>query len=203
MSVCVMLDVDGVVVTGHPHDGRSWAADIEQDLGITPQDLQQHFFIPHWKAIVVGEKRLDTVLEDCLPRLAPDLTPQDFMAYWFARDARLEEDVLADCDLLRARGVKVFLATNQEHFRARHLMEMLGLSSRVDGIVYSAQVGAKKPQRAFFDAALSLAGSMPETTFLVDDTRANVDAARAAGWAACHWTGGQRLLELLETARAG
>ena len=66
-----------------------------------------------------------------------------------------------------------------------------------------AEAGPKASGGADGNAALSLAGSMPETTFLVDDTRANVDAARAAGWAACHWTGEQRLLELLETARAG
>jgi len=39
---------------------------------------------------------------------------------------------------LRLSGMRVFLATNQEHRRARHLMETMGLKAYVDGMLYSA-----------------------------------------------------------------
>ncbi|MEG6508193.1 HAD-IA family hydrolase [Methyloligella sp. 2.7D] len=199
MQRCLMLDVDGVVVNGRPEDGKSWATDIERDLGIAPDRLREIFFEPHWPDIVIGRTPLLEALEACLPALSASVTAQDFIAYWFAKDSALDDAVLADCAELRARGMRIFLATNQEHLRARHLMEQLGLRDHVDGMIYSAAVAARKPSRAFFDAAAAHSGAAPENIVLIDDTKANVDAARETGWQAAHWSPGASLLALLET----
>ena len=178
MVRCLMLDVDGVVVTGRPEDGRSWATDIERDLGIAPD-----------------------ALAESLPALSPSLAAQDFIDYWFSKDARIDEAVLAACDTLRGRGVQVFLATNQEHLRAAYLMDRLALRNHVDGIVYSAEIAARKPDRAFFAAAEKRSGAAPRDILLVDDTKANIDAARDAGWQAMHWTAGSSPETLLDMDR--
>lgn len=198
MQRCLMLDVDGVVVNGRPEDGQSWATDIEPDLGIVPERLHRLFFEPHWDAVVTGRKNLVDVLETCLPEIAHSLTAQEFITYWFNKDSRLDEGVLAECAELRSRGMRIFLATNQEHMRAQHIMDQLGLRMHVDGMIYSAEIAARKPQRAFFEAAVKRSGFGPEDTVLVDDTKANVDAAFDAGWKAAHWSGGSSLIELLE-----
>ena len=199
MPRCLMLDVDGVLVTGRPEDGRFWAEDIERDLGIALDDLRALLFAPHWAEIMVGRRDLREVLTECLPRLAATVSVERFMDYWFSRDARVDRSVLAEVDQLRARGVAVFLATNQEHHRARHLMDRLGLGRHVDGIVHSARVGARKPEPAFVQAAAALAGHAARELLLVDDTDANVDAARQAGWQAERWTGAQSLSSLVTT----
>ncbi len=199
MLRCLMLDVDGVVVTGRPEDGLSWATDIERDLGIAPDALHAHFFAPHWGDIVIGRKPLLDALAESLPALPSSVTAQDFIDYWFEKDARLDEAVLAACDELRGRGINVFLATNQEHMRAAYLMDRLALRDHVDGIIYSAEIAARKPDRAFFDAAEKISGAAPHDILLVDDTRANVDAALDAGWTAVHWVEGAELLPLLES----
>jgi len=198
MQRCLMLDVDGVVVTGRPEDGKSWATDIERDLGIAPEKLHDVFFAPHWSGIVTGGKNLTDVLAACLPVLAPALTVREFTDYWFEKDSRLDESVLAECDELREHGMRIFLATNQEHMRAAYLMDTLALRDHVDGMIYSAQIKARKPQRAFFDAAARHSGSRPEDLILVDDTETNIIAARDAGWQAMLWSKGARLMSLLE-----
>ncbi|MGX1196939.1 HAD family hydrolase [Parvibaculum sp. MBR-TMA-1.3b-4.2] len=199
MVRCLMLDVDGVVVTGRPEDGRSWATDIERDLGIAPDALHAHFFAPHWGDIVIGRKPLLDALAESLPALSSSVTAQDFIDYWFEKDARLDKAVLAACDELRGRGINVFLATNQEHMRAAYLMDRLALRDHVDGIIYSAGIAARKPDRAFFDAAEKISGAAPHDILLVDDTRANIDAALDAGWTAVHWAEESELLPLLES----
>lgn len=198
MQHCLMLDVDGVVVNGRPDDGRSWAADIERDLGIAPEKLHDVFFARHWPDIVIGRKKLVDVLDVCMPELSPSVSAQEFMDYWFEKDSGVDEAVLAACGELRGRGLRVFLATNQERIRAHYLMDRLGLRNHVDGMIYSAQVGARKPQRAFFDAAAECCGAVAENIMLVDDTKANIDAAIEAGWDAIHWSAGARLKTLLE-----
>ena len=197
MPRCLMLDVDGVLVTGRPQDGRFWAEDIERDLGIALDDLRARLFVPHWADIVAGRRDLREVLAECLPRLAATVSVERFMKYWFSRDARVDRTVLAEVDRLRTRGMAVFLATNQEHHRARYLMNRVGLGRHVDGIAYSAGLGARKPEPAFFRAAAALAGHAPENLLLVDDTDANVEAARQAGWRAKRWTGAQSLSSLV------
>ncbi|WMT86652.1 HAD-IA family hydrolase [Pelagibacterium sp. 26DY04] len=192
-----MLDVDGVVVKGRPADGMPWATDLERDLGVVPQRLQSEFFAPYWGEIIVGRRGLHEALTACLPKLSPTLSVDAFIDYWFSMDARIDEDVLAQCEELRSKGIAVSLATNQEHLRAKYLMEDLGLGEHVDGIFYSSQVGARKPDHAFFEAAALGCGMAPEALILVDDTEANVAAAIEAGWKAVHWTEGLRLTDCL------
>ncbi len=52
-----------------------------------------------------------------------------------------------------------------------------------DGI-YSARVGAIKPEPAIYALALERFGTPAADTLLIDDLQANVDGARAAGWQA-------------------
>ena len=82
----------------------------------------------------------------------------------------------------------MYLATNQEHLRAVYLMETLGLAEHVDGIFYSARLGAKKPDVEFFAKVQAAVGLCGAELLLVDDSRQNVEAALKAGWQALHWT---------------
>ena len=192
-----MLDVDGVVVTGRPREGGHPFADIEVELGVPAIPLQHKFFDTHWPAIIVGREPLEPRLAEVLADIAPSVSAAALIDYWFRNDARLDQAVLGSVARLRADGMKVLLATNQEHLRARYLMEELGLGRQVDGIAYSAALGHRKPTPEFYTAASALAGADPADLVLVDDVLANVETAIAAGWRGVHWTGGQRLEDVL------
>lgn len=189
-----MVDVDGVVVTPRP---GGWAAEMAADLGLAPDLLQERFFRPHWPEVVVGRAGLHERLAPVLAEHAPHLTTQALAAYWFARDAELNASLLAETDALRAGGLAVHLATVQEHERAAYLWETLGLKARFDAMHYSAALGARKPEPAFYAAIEARTGFAPREMLLVDDTLANVEAARAAGWRAELWTGEAPLSELV------
>ena len=67
-------------------------------------------------------------------------------------------------------------------------MEKLGLAEQVDGIFYSARLGAKKPDMEFFAKVQAAVGLCGEEMMLIDDSRENITAALQAGWQALHWT---------------
>jgi putative hydrolase of the HAD superfamily len=90
--------------------------------------------------------------------------------------------------LARSAGIRVYLATNQEHLRAAYLMETLGLADHVDGIFYSARLGVRKPDMEFFTGVQAAVGRRGDGLLLIDDSRPNVEGARNAGWQALHWT---------------
>ncbi|MGO6943055.1 HAD-IA family hydrolase [Rhizobium johnstonii] len=193
----LMVDVDGVLVRGRPSDGRPWASALEEDLGFSVAALQREFFIPHWNEIIVGRGSLAEYLKPALAKIAPHLSSDDFIAYWFENDARLNIELLEELNQQRNAGKRVYLATNQEHVRAAHLVEQLGLGHHCDGIYYSAALGCRKPDRAFFEQAAALSGLPPEQLLLIDDTPANVTAARASGWNAFQWMEGSSLPDAL------
>lgn len=192
-----MLDVDGVLVNGRPQDGKHLFTDLERDLGLSRSLLQAAFFDVYWQEIVMGRDALLPRLRSVLGKIAPQLEAQRLIDYWFVNDSRIDAAMLADVDALRRGGMKVFLATNQEHLRARYLMEQMELGAHVDGIVYSAALGVRKPMPEFYRLAAERTGVSPDEIVFIDDVAANIEAARAARWNAVLWTGEQRLQELV------
>ena len=160
----LMVDVDGVLVDGRPEDGRHWHTSLQEDFGFTADTLHEQFFALYWENIVLGRAGLMEDLTTALQKIAPDVSPAKFVSYWFERDSRLVAPLLQQLSLLRSAGIRVYLATNQEHLRATYLMERLGLAEHVDGIFYSARLGAKKPDLEFFakvQAAIAYLDSAP------------------------------------------
>jgi putative hydrolase of the HAD superfamily len=191
MARYLMLDVDGVLVTGRPSDGRPWYAELQNDLGIDIEWLRSDFFSVFWPEILVGGMDLLPTLQTCLDQANIDTPARRVVDYWFAMDSKVNQEILAQCEALRTAKIPVYLATNQDHLRANYLMNDLNLSAHVDGIFYSAQLGAAKPHPDFYQYITDRLGASPTEMFLVDDTPKNIIAAQQAGWEAHHWQGTQ------------
>ncbi|MEQ8394081.1 HAD-IA family hydrolase [Thalassobaculum sp.] len=194
----LMVDVDGVLVTGRPQDGAHWQAGLAADLAVDTDALNAGFFRPHWQAIVTGQADLRSRLAEALKRIAPHVSADRLIDYWFRHDARLDVKLLSALAEVRRRGVPVHLATNQEHERMRYLLGTLGLAARVDDWHCSADLGCRKPDPAFFAAVQRRVGIEPAGLLLLDDTAENVHAATATGWHAVRWTGAKPLEETLK-----
>ena len=182
----LVLDLDGVVVTGQADGGGRWDRHLERDFKLRPDLLREHlFFTKHWAAIITGRADLHETLVRIWPRLNCEGEPRAFMDYWFAADSNVDPGVLALVSNWRKGGGNVFLATNQEHYRARHLWDAMALKDHFDGMIYSAEVGAAKPDALYFARAFEkLPAAHPSDILFLDDAPANVEAAAAAGWTA-------------------
>lgn len=191
----LMLDVDGVLIKPRP---GGWAVDMEADLGLSRAALAEHFFAVHWDDVVMGRAGLHERLGPVLATIAPHLTSERLAAYWFEKDAILDRQLLDDLAEFRARGVALHLATVQEHLRADHLWTQLGFHERFDAMHYAADLGCGKPDLAFFAKVGERTQLAPAEMLLIDDRQENVEAARAAGWRGLHWTGEQRLADVLD-----
>ncbi len=203
MVKALLVDVDGVLVRGRPADGAPWASSLEADLGLRPADLHDAFFARHWEEIVLGRAGLVDRLSETLREIAPHLTAERLIAYWFDRDSRLDLMLLDELGAQRAAGREIHLATNQEHERAAYLMQALGLASHVDGMHYSAALGCRKPDPSFFLAVAGRLCRPPGELLLIDDTPENLEGARAAGCQAALWTGETSLAALLRPLGSG
>ncbi|MGO8058804.1 HAD family hydrolase [Rhizobium johnstonii] len=189
----LMVDVDGVLIHGRPTDGLPHFTYLERDLGLRFDLLQQEFFQTHWGDIIIGRAALEPRLAGVLAKIAPHLSAETLIDYWFENDSRLDRNLLEELAGLRQSGITLLLATNQEHRRARYLMEQIGLSAHFDDIIYSAALGHSKPSRDFFRLATERAGVLPGEIAFIDDMAVNIEAARQFGWNAAQWTAGATL----------
>lgn len=190
----LMVDVDGVLIRSPP---GGWSRDLQADLGLPQHVLETEFFDIHWAEIAVGRASLPARLGPVLERCAPHLTARGLMDYWFRRDAEVDSTFLGQLEPLRASGVALHLATNQEHERAAFLWKTVGLQDHFTAMHYSADVGWAKPDPGFFTTVVARTGYAPADLTLVDDRPENVAAARQAGWGGLYWDGTGTLADLL------
>jgi putative hydrolase of the HAD superfamily len=81
----------------------------------------------------------------------------------------------------RARGLRVVVASNWD-ISLHDVLARVGLAPLVDGVVTSAEVGARKPALAVFEQALRLADAAPgEAMHVGDSVEEDVTGALRAG----------------------
>ena len=198
MIKVLMVDVDGVIVV-HPHP-RGWSVNLERDLGLNRNALQAAFFEPHFNDVVHGRAALRERLGPVLQEIAPHLTCDRLIDYWFAHDSSMNLDLLEQLGRARRHGLKLHLATVQEHERADFFWRKLKLKDHFNAIHYAADLGWAKPAPQFFAAVERRSGFAPNDIFFIDDKIANIEAAHNHRWHAAVWTGNNTLEELLENA---
>jgi putative hydrolase of the HAD superfamily len=191
----LVLDLDGVVLGGP----QPWHANLQQDLGLDYGEIQRGFFAKDWAEVVRGRLDLFVALNEYFAGLGKYDLIEPFVNYWFEKDAVVDRALLDDAAAWRRRtGGRVFAASNQEHHRVAWLKANAGLDEAFDEIIYSAALGVCKPERVFFTNAQARMGLQNSRAILfVDDTAANVDGARMAGWRAVLYRGRESLARVL------
>ena len=133
------------------------------------------------------ERSLDELRDRCAAVLLDALAIPE-LALPVVRDAMLASiafeaypDAAAALEELGGHGLRLIAASNWDCSLPR-VLDGAGLGGLLDGVVSSAMVGARKPDRALFEAALALAGcSADEAVHVGDSLEHDVRGARAAG----------------------
>jgi len=94
---------------------------------------------------------------------------------------RLREGVLDFIDRLHERGLRVAVITNNVVGWSKGIRARFDLDARVDTWVVSGEVGARKPDQAFFEALKRMTGVQFADSLLIDDQIDDLDMARSLG----------------------
>ena len=177
----VLLDADGVLqsVPG------GWVAAVESFVGDGALEFLEQTWSDELPALR-GEGDFLVEFTRAVERRGLDVDPRAFYeAVWNAIEVAPQSVDLVH--RLRAAGYGVHLGTNQEQHRAAYMRSVLGYDALFDVSCYSCDLGAVKPERAYFERALDRIGVPADQVLLIDDHTPNVEGARAAGLAAEHW----------------
>jgi putative hydrolase of the HAD superfamily len=198
-SPVLVLDIDGVVSLAFGGPVPPWHVDLKDDLGLDYAEIERGFFKGEFVEVLRGRLDLYVALHNYFEPKGQADRIEEFVAYWFEKDAVIDRELLGMTDDWRRRtGGRVFAAANQEHHRVAFLRDQAGLDRHFDEIIYSAALGVCKPDRAFFTNAQARMGvSVGQSILFVDDRPANVDGARSFGWRALLYRGRESLSRAL------
>ena len=176
----VLLDADGVVqdLPG------GWQAPLRPFLGDRAEEFVAALAMDE-QASLRGVPFLP-VLTRILAGFEVAATAEEVYAAAWERIA-VAPSTVPLVDSLRARGLGVHLATNQNPERAAYMRRELGYDGLFDSCFYSCEIGVAKPEAAYFEHALAALAAPASAVLFVDDSGRNVDGARAAGLRAERW----------------
>lgn len=185
MTVLVW-DFDGVL-NANIVDGRFvWADTLKSDWGIDVQALAAHLFHANRIGqIMRGHFDLRDELAAWLVQEGHEIDVDAFLAYWFAKDALPDADVMRYLHRQDARHV---IGTNNEARRAAYIEHDMGFGRLVEHVFASGRIGHAKPDPDYFQHIEDWSGAAPAAHVLIDDTAHNVAAAQARGWQGFHFT---------------
>lgn len=126
-----------------------------------------------------GQRSMEDVVAVAMERHAVDAAPASVLALW--DEIEVDEPAWAVLRSVRSAGVPCLLATNQHDRRMRVMRHDLGYDDRLDGSFYSCDIGAMKPDPAYFHAVLDRLSIPADQVAFIDDRADNVAAAADLG----------------------
>lgn len=181
----LLWDADGVLQ--HPPrewTPGGWSQALEAWGGAGFAELLFAAEVPALRGEVPFRTALARLLDE-----HPDVTAgvDDLLGLW--EQVERDEEALHLVAEVAASGVRCVLATNQQDHRKEYLRRTFGYDDHFEQSFYSCDLGAMKPEPAYFERVLAALGTDPreagEVGF-VDDNLANVETALSLGIRAVH-----------------
>ncbi len=169
----LLFDADGVVLK----KGEFFSEKFSREHNVPIEDVLKFFKGP-FGACQEGAKDLREELVPFLESWGWQGSVDDFMDYWF-EDVVLDQDFLEEIQGYREKGIKCYLASNNEHYRSRKIETILG--DMLDGYFFSADLKVKKGNPDYFRAVLEKLNVEPFEVGFVDNEDKNVESAREVG----------------------
>lgn len=182
----VVFDIGNVLIAWDPHAAFRHALDDEDEIAAVLDEIGFY----DWNL----EQDRGRGRQDAVAAIAANWPHRAELADGFFDRFHLTiEDKIAGTwavmERLRARGHRIFGLTNfgpETWPVALRLHPQLG--DAFEDVVVSGHEGLIKPDRAIYDLLCRRNLLSPSDCLFIDDSAANVEGARAAGWQAHHFT---------------
>jgi len=178
-----IFDADGVVI-----EPWGFARVLRESYGIT-SEMVFAFFKGPFDLCMRGEMDVRDCLPPYLQKWGWERSMEQFISTWLASDDRPMREMLSLVGQIRNAGILCCLGSNQDRVRAEYVRKDMGFDAMFDRCFFSCEIGAAKPNKAFYEHITSQLKVRPEDIFFVDDCGANIDAAIEHGWHAVRFEG--------------
>lgn len=193
----LLLDVDGVLVKNHKLFSHAYA----EEHGYNKEDFDD-FFAKHAQDTWLGKTTYKDLIVQHNDVWRWDKDPEELLGKWFnfGVEENLDLELIVLAEKLRAQGIKVYLATNQDRGRGEFLIKQF--SSILDGAFISSDIGFVKEDTEFFKQVIRELGQKikdlkPSQIVYFDDYGPNVTTAKSEGISAFLYKDAERARKIL------
>lgn len=193
MIKAILFDADGVILKSHRYFTEVCAEKHSLSLeSISP------FFRGLFQKCQTGEADLKEAIAPYLEDFKWPKTLEEYLQEWFVSDSQIEESLLAYVASLRSNGIRCYLATDQEKYRADYVKNDLGLSEKFDDLFFSCNLKSLKSDFNFFNQIIEQLDIEPSGIMYFDDDAANIEVAKSAGINAHVFTDLEQVKKIIE-----
>lgn len=185
MMKAVVFDVDGVLTHFKLFSDR-----YTEKFGV-PWEILSPFFQSDFQNCVIGLADLKSVLPKYVKRWQWKGSIKELIDYWLSEDS-LDINLLQYINRLKQKGIRVYIGSNQEQYRAGYIRVELGMKEVFEETFFSCEFGVKKPGRTFFLKVFNkvkkrISHLKKDQVLFVDDEEENIRSASALGFKAHHY----------------
>ena len=171
----LLLDFDGVI-----SPGRRFSEIYNEEFGVDIEIL-----LPIFKDEKPSANLDKTDFKESLKGVLKEWewkgTVDELMDYWMNADSDIDQRVVKLVKQTRKKGVKVYLATDQEKHRTNFIWNKRGLKDWMDGRFVSYEIGFTKKDPKFFKHIINKLKVKPNEILFFDDSESKVASAKKLG----------------------
>lgn len=176
----VLFDVDGVLLKPPMFFSHSYAE--ERGLDKTKFD---EFFAKNARDAARGTTDYKALIEANPDVWQWDGTTEELLDKWFSYENHPVKELFALIADLKKREIPVYLATDQDRYRGKYLLDIM-FKDMFDGAFISSSIGHVKVEPEFFvkvlaDLTQTDTELKPSEVAFFDDSQQNIDVARVQG----------------------
>lgn len=181
----IAWDFDGVLnragIKG-PDGHYRWESRVRSELGLDISGLSDRLFGTDLRALLTGQDDILDRVESWARSAGHRGAGEDILEVMFDAEHDPDPDLLRMIEQLDGAGITQVIATNNDLRRTRHIAVESGIGDHVAAVFSSADLGAMKPDAAYFDHIRDALGLEPPEILLIDDLEVNIDGAEKQGW---------------------
>jgi len=172
----LLVDADGVILKKGEYFSEKFAREHN-----VPLEKVVEFFKGPFGLCQKGTADLKEELAPYLTSWNWDKGIEAFLDYWFNYDVEFNSNVELTLARFRDQGVKCYLASNNEKYRANFIRSKIDAKKLLDGYYFSYEIKHKKSEPAFFEFVLGDLQVEPEEVYFIDNDESNIAAALSLG----------------------
>jgi putative hydrolase of the HAD superfamily len=172
----LLVDADGVALKKSKYFSEIYSQEYN-----VPAEKIILFFKNEFRDCQLGKADLLDALPSYLKDWGWQGSVDEFIKFWFESNTIADDAVISKIQELRTRGIKCYLATDQEKYRAGYILDNLGFDKKIDGSFFSFEIGHSKSESEFFQTVLNHLGLNAAEIGYLDDEQENVEVASKLG----------------------